>query len=107
MSTKSIAAIGLLTMSLTAAAQSLAEASDELQATARAVAENPPTVSDDVQRSLDAIIEHMKSPEWLRNQIEWRRDIQRLTGTRPALDAEDEADAQKEPVTQAEEKADG
>ena len=79
-------------MSLTAAAQTLAEPSDELQATARAVAENLPTVSDDVQRSLDAIIEHMKSPEWLRNQNEWRRDIQRLTGTRAALDAEDEAD---------------
>ena len=80
-------------MSLTAAAQSLAEPSNELEAAASAIVENPASVSDDVQRSLDAIIEHIKSPEWLRNQNEWRRDIQRLTGTRPAPDAEDDADA--------------
>ena len=93
MSTKSIATIGLLTMSLTAAAQSLAEASDELQATATAVAENPPSVSDDVQRALDEVMRHFESPAWHKAQDDWRRDIQRLTGTRPAPDAEDQADA--------------
>ncbi len=93
MSTKIIAAMSLLTMSLTAAAHGLAEASDEVQATAQSIVENPAIVSDDVQRSLDAILAHTKSPQWIEAQKVWRRDIQRLTGTRPTLDAEDQADA--------------
>ncbi len=93
MTIKTIAAICLLTMSLTAAAHGLAEASDEVQATAQSIVENQASVSDDVQRSLDAIIEHTKSPQWIEAQKVWRRDIQRLTGTRPTLDAEDQADA--------------
>ena len=79
MSTKSIAAIGLLTMSLTAAAQSLAEPSNELEAAASAIVEKPASVSDDVQRSLDEVMRHFESPAWRKAQDEWRRDIQRLS----------------------------
>lgn len=81
MSTSTLAAIGLVTMSLTTAAQTITEPSDELKAKAHAIAKDQLTVSDELQRSLDAVIEHVESPQWRETQNEWRRDVLRLTGT--------------------------
>ena len=92
MTTRAVTAIGLLTLNLAAVAQSVAEPADELAAAARAVAENQVTVSDDVQRSLDALIERMQSPAWLAAQNKWRREVQGLTGTVSAPESEDGED---------------
>ncbi len=92
MTTRAVTAIGLLTLNLAVVAQSVAEPADELAAAARAVAENQVTVSDDVQRSLDALIERMQSPAWLAAQNKWRREVQGLTGTVSAPEAEDGED---------------
>ena len=86
MTIRIITALGLLTLSLTAAGQTVAEPSAELEAAARAIAENSATVSEEVQRSLQQIIETVQSPAWLRTQAAWRRDIARLTGTTAALE---------------------
>ncbi len=91
--TRAVTAIGLLTLNLAAVAQTVTEPADELEAAARAVVDNQVAVSDDVQRSLDEVIERIQSPAWLAAQNKWRREVQGLTGTVSGPETEDGEDA--------------